>query len=327
MKEVIGLIQKEDKYFILDIPRQRSFRYCLRELKKYVKIPLYKFRLNTNVPKDESKKKYKVSICAIFRNEAPYLKEWIEFHKIVGVEHFYIYNNYSDDNYAEVLQPYVEDGVIDLIEWPYEQGQMKAYQDCLEKYSEETKWIGFIDLDEYVVPVKYDSIYEFLSKFEKNRPSVLIYWRLFGTSGKLDRDRDTLITEEFTSCWPKYDTVGKCFFNTKYKYVFDQKNNTDMHSFWGTYNGVQMPPVNFEDRVVLRNINKVHTDDFPIQINHYFTKSYQEYLEKVSRGDAFFALNPRNEAYFYRHDMLCTGYDRKVYKYLIKLKLAMEGKN
>lgn len=320
------MIQKEDKYFILDFPRELGLRYYIRELRKNLKLPFLRWKLERLVPKDAGEKKYNVSVCAIFRNEALYLKEWIEFHKIVGVDHFYIYNNFSDDNYKEVLWPYVEDGTVDLMEWPYEQGQMKAYQDCLTKYSGQTKWIGFIDLDEFVVPVKYDSIYEFLSKFEKSRPSVLIYWKLFGTSGKLDRDRDTLLTEEFTSCWPKYDTVGKCFFNTKYEYEYDGKYNTDMHAFWGKCNGAFLPPVNFEDRMVVGDRNIVHTDDFPIQINHYFTKTYQEYLEKVSRGDAFFSLNPRNEAYFYRHDMLCTGYETKVYKYLIKLKLAMEKK-
>lgn len=319
------MIQKEDKYFILDFPRELGLRYYIREFRKKLKLPFLRWKLERQVPKDTVKKKYNVSICAIFRNEAPYLKEWIEFHKIVGVEHFYLYNNFSDDNYKEVLLPYVKDGTVDLKEWPYEQGQMQAYQDCIAKYSGQTKWIGFIDLDEFVVPIKYNSIYEFLRKFEKNRPSVLLYWRLFGTSGKLDRDRNTLIIEEFTSCWPKYDTVGKCFFNTKYEYVFDGKYNTDMHAFWGKYKGVFLPPVNFEDRMVVGDRNIVHTNDFPIQINHYFTKTYQEYLEKVSRGDAFFSLNPRNEAYFYRHEMLCTGKETKIYKYLVKLKLAMKG--
>ena len=46
-------------------------------------------------------KSYNVSACAIFQNEAPYLKEWIEYHRLIGVEHFYLYNNGSTDNYDE----------------------------------------------------------------------------------------------------------------------------------------------------------------------------------------------------------------------------------
>lgn len=56
----------------------------------------------------EEQKKYYVSICAIFKNEAKYLKEWIDYHLIVGVDHFYLYNNYSDDNYEKVLKPYIQ---------------------------------------------------------------------------------------------------------------------------------------------------------------------------------------------------------------------------
>ena len=61
---------------------------------------------------------YELSIGAIFQNEAPYLKEWIEFHKLVGVEHFYLFNNCSTDDYLAILQPYIESGEVDLFQWP-----------------------------------------------------------------------------------------------------------------------------------------------------------------------------------------------------------------
>src|SRR5271167_2905681 len=64
--------------------------------------------------------KYDLSACMIFRDEAPCLKEWIEFHVLLGVEHFYLYNNLSQDNYKEVLQPYVNSGIVELIEWNQE---------------------------------------------------------------------------------------------------------------------------------------------------------------------------------------------------------------
>ena len=31
---------------------------------------------------------YEFAICTIFKNNASYLKEWIEFHRMMGVEHF-----------------------------------------------------------------------------------------------------------------------------------------------------------------------------------------------------------------------------------------------
>ena len=56
-------------------------------------------------------------VCAIFKNETPYLKEWIEFHRIVGVEKFILYQNNSVDDYRYVLDPYVAEGIVELIDW------------------------------------------------------------------------------------------------------------------------------------------------------------------------------------------------------------------
>ena len=44
-----------------------------------------------------------LSICAVYRDEAPYLREWVEFHRLVGVERFFLYNNDSVDEHREVL--------------------------------------------------------------------------------------------------------------------------------------------------------------------------------------------------------------------------------
>src|SRR6187431_1294722 len=59
--------------------------------------------------------KYTVCLCGIFKNEAKFLDEWIQFHLVVGIDHFYLYNNNSDDNYYEILKPYIEKGFVDLI--------------------------------------------------------------------------------------------------------------------------------------------------------------------------------------------------------------------
>ena len=55
-----------------------------------------------------------LSICAVYRDEAPYLREWVAFHSLVGVERFYLYNNRSDDGHREALAPYVEDGSVTI---------------------------------------------------------------------------------------------------------------------------------------------------------------------------------------------------------------------
>jgi hypothetical protein len=55
-----------------------------------------------------------LSICATFKDEAPYLPEWTEFHRRVGVEHFFLYDNLSTDGSREVLEPWVHAGLVTL---------------------------------------------------------------------------------------------------------------------------------------------------------------------------------------------------------------------
>lgn len=313
----------EDKYFIFDQPLKESMRSRFKTLCWYIQSKLIEIKLS-NCSVEIKNKKYNVSVCAIFKNEAPYLREWLEFNNLVGVEHFYMYNNNSEDDFRDVLKPYIERGLVSLIDWPYNQKQMEAYKDCIKKYSSETKWLGFIDIDEFIVPKSTDNIYDFLSPFEKNRGSVNIYWRLFGTSGRIDRNFGDLVSEDFTVCWPKYCNIGKCFYNTAFGFDSDSRKNDCLHHwFWANYKGKDIPPVNVFNHICVGNRNIADKEDFPIQINHYFTKSYKEYALKRAKGDVYFKINPHDEAYFYEHEMKCTSTDYSAYKYLIKVKIAM----
>lgn len=317
------MIKTEAKYFIMDSPDGPGVKNIIKKGIDVIRSFIYKTVLFTAKP-DIKEKKYKVSICAIFKNEAPYLREWIEFNHLVGVEHFYMYNNNSEDDYFSILKPYIEDGLVTLVQWPHNQMQMESYKDCIEKFASETKWLGFIDIDEFIVPKATDTIYEFLQPFEKKAGAVNIYWRLYGTSGLMDRDLNGFVSEDFTVCWPKYCDIGKCFYNTAFGFDPNSKKSDCLHHwFWANHNGKYIPPVNIFNHVCIGNRNIADTADFPIQINHYFTKSYKEYAMKRAKGDVYFKINPHDEEYFYEHEMKCTSTDYSAYKYLVKLKLKM----
>lgn len=148
---------------------------------------------------------YDLSICMIFRDEAPYLREWIEFHRLVGVEHFYLYNNLSQDNFKEILQPYIDQKIVELFEWPEESSntnewdaiQVAAYNDGLKKAKGTTKWLAILDSDEFLFPVHTDSLSQFLKTYEK-QPGIgglLVSWVMYGTSWVEKIPEDKLLIE------------------------------------------------------------------------------------------------------------------------------------
>jgi len=158
-------------------------------MKKYLLILC--LLLQINLISHEIEKKYFFSICAIFKNEAPYLKEWIEYHRIQGCECFYLYNNESTDNFLKVLQPYIETGIVELIDWPNNKyatnhcpAQNRAYNHNLKSLKEVSEWVAYIDIDEFLLAKQGLRVSEYLHTFDRlpNVGALKVNWQLFGTS-------------------------------------------------------------------------------------------------------------------------------------------------
>ncbi len=167
---------------------------------------LYVFLVLMTLPLNA--KQHEVSICAIFQNEAPYLKEWIEYHKLLGVKHFWLYNNNSTDRYLKVLSPYIKKGEVELFDWPsppdidWTAYQMSAYNHCLIKARNKTKWLAVIDIDEFIVPMIYDNLPQLL-KYYEGFGGLQIFWQFFGTSWVKKLPPDKTLVETLLLKAPK----------------------------------------------------------------------------------------------------------------------------
>lgn len=310
-----ALWKMEDNYFIYSHPIRNGKIY----LKKWFCFYLYQLnRLRKRNIKSEHITKYMVSICAIFKNEALYLKEWLDYHLLVGIEHFYLYNNNSTDDFMKILQPYISKNIVTYIEWPYQQGQISAYLDCVNRMGKESRWLGFIDLDEFITPIKYENVYDFLRKYERYG-SVWIPWKVFGSSGIIDRDIEQLVTLDFTSCWNKPSATGKCFYNTRFKLCMDkQKEDMMNHILYTTDNNHIYPPVNVFGQFCVPPIFGGKNKELPIQINHYVIKSRKEYQKKIDGTDAFFKVNAHTNKAFDFHDKKCLSDDYNIQRFVNK---------
>ncbi len=229
----------------------------------------------------QKREKCQLSICAIMKNEAPYLIEWLEFHKLVGVERFYLYNNNSTDNTLDLIQPYVQSGEVILHDWPVIPGQIPAYEHCLARYSNESDWMAFIDLDEFLFPTEQDNLKDVLKEFEQ-AAAVGVNMLYFGSSYH-EYKPDALQTESYTK---RSDNE---FYGNRYiKSIVrpEQVLRPNCPHFFITSDPER--GVLTENQEILGGSVADRVSINKLRINHYYTRSRQEMKEKLMRGDAIF---------------------------------------
>jgi hypothetical protein len=257
--------------------------------------PIRALKLRNQLKNEKTPPKYYLAICAIAKNEGQYFEEWIEWHKKMGVEKFYIYDNESSDNTKEILAPYIESGLVDYTFFPGKKQQLPAYDDCLEKHRLDVRWIAFIDLDEFIVPIKDKSIPESLQRFE-DFSAVEINWLCYGSGGAKEKQPGTVM-ERF-----KHHSQPEHILNKHVKSIVDPRRVFNMI---GSHEAARMSGFAVDshgERITKSFQNRKPKQQDVIRINHYAVKSYEEFLEKRARGRAR-TLGQRSFDYFSLFDL------------------------
>lgn len=276
---------------------------------------------------DNRKMKYFISACLIFKDEAPFLKEWLDYHLTIGIDHFYLYDNNSTDDYRSIVQPYIEKGLVTLIHWPHQQAQAQCYKNCLETYKNESNWITYIDADEFIVPRHETDIKTWIKRYDKY-PAIVIQWLMFGADGKVEHDYSKNVIEQYYACWEEMWRLGKCIVNTRFKQTNWNTQYFHHHAFMSyPFFGFHfsIPAVNQWKFICVGSKqwggrgNKMKNRS--IQINHYFTKSMGIYQEKMEKTDVFFNYNPKSMNRFFERDMKCLTKDYTITRFLLKMKI------
>ena len=299
----------------------RQCRYLFSWITKMLYCSQASFKRSAN-----TRKTYTFSICAIFRNEATFLREWIEFHLLVGVEHFYLYNNFSEDNYLEILQPYIDSEIVTLTDWPIESGQLSAYLDCFNRYKEHTEWIAYIDLDEFICMRKEIDIKDWIRPY-KNYPTVYVNWKMFGISGIMEHDKQKTVIEQYTASWEHLSNAGKSFINTRFNF-----KEIGCHLSYPAIRICGLPstilPINeFKKSFHHWVCRAPKRKESGIQLNHYYYRSYSQYLYKAfKRPDAMSPASGevrRKEGVFELQETRCIAKDFTIQRFLTLLKRNM----
>ena len=160
------------------------------------------------------------------------MKEWIEYHLLVGVDHFYLYDIGSVDPFIKVLKPYIEKDLITLVNWPDFIGeqaedktfawalgtQVPAYENAVNvRASRETKWLVFLDIDEFLVCPQEGGISVLLEKYA-DFPGVTLACNFFdANSSKYKVPRRKLLIETLELTKAPEKNIQKCVCKTLFK--------------------------------------------------------------------------------------------------------------
>lgn len=213
-----------------------------------------------------------LSICAIVRNEAPYITEWLQFHRKQGVEHFFIYENYSDDETYELLkgQP---DITLERIKDVNNKPQTPAYKKFLIDHGHKTKWCAVLDCDEFLYH-RTMQLPEALKDYEDS-PALAVNWYFYGSNGETEY-KPFPVLERF----PKRELNVDKHVKSIIQPARTLKTGLNAHYFI------------LDGKAVDENMNELPSEYYHnhncsnslFRINHYHVKSWEEYQKRKVKG-------------------------------------------
>jgi hypothetical protein len=219
---------------------------------------------------------YKLSVAAIFKNESHALQEWIEHYINHGVEHFYLINDNSSDNFLEIIQLYIDKKIVTLYNanFNYYKGrQMEMYNAFVMPVIKESNWLLVVDLDEFMWSPMYKDMTKMLDECS-HFGQVQVNHTLFGSNGHINQP--TSIVNSFTKRSKNLTTenpIGnsKYFINTN----FDFRSLNVHHA-------------NFVVDEYHENVNVfILLGPEYFRLNHYSCQSFEFWKNiKCTRGDA-----------------------------------------
>ncbi|HEY5287389.1 MAG TPA: glycosyltransferase family 92 protein [Solirubrobacteraceae bacterium] len=268
-----------------------------------------------------------LSICAIFKDEAPYLSEWIEFHRLVGVERFFLYDNGSGDGGREVVEPWVRRGIVSVAECSIplgEGGQGWAYADALRRARGRTRWLAFIDVDEFLFSPGPTLLPDVLTDYERH-PGIVVNWQVYGSSGRTTAG-DGLVIERFVrrarTRWVRNRRVksivdpqravrpiGPHFFEYTDGALAVTEDHEPVrvieHRAWARRmrRGLLRLPLIETDPYAVRHSSVKGVSVERVRLNHYAVRSQEEFEQKTVRHGSsrlaprYFAYHDRNEVH------------------------------
>jgi len=240
-----------------------------------------------------------LTLGSCLKNEEPYMKDFVKYHKHVGVEKFVFF----DREYHKMKEMFKDDPDVEIVHFPDvpENVHAIAWAQLIGHNKGRTKWLALIDADQILVPSQTTDIKEILRNYEQYA-CLQCNWHTFGSSGHLKNTGEPLYERFLMRAVPEAGINNHTQFICQPDRTLAQRTDDPHHP--------RLPPgevsVNTNKAVVSGPFNCPPHHDI-LWVAHYISKSREEWDFKNSKGraDIFGAKMPYN--LFDEHDKFCNA--------------------
>lgn len=247
-----------------------------------------------------------LSLLAIFKNESHILEEWVDHYIKQGIDHFYLIDNGSDDQYEKIIEKFSHK--ITLFKDNAQGIQPKLYWKYMESNLKNTQWLLVCDLDEFVWGVDY-TLKDIIKNIKDEKiGQIQVPWERFGSSGHIKQPKNVvqsfLMRKEYSGDTSPMKSIGRsnCI-NTIY--VHDFGLNDGFYTVDSKFNEKD-PKEYFKLTEEYINSSNIRCAHYQVQSRDFFMNN------KAKRGKVNNEMD-RTEQFFKDHDTNDI-YDDKLFR-------------
>ena len=230
----------------------------------------------------------KVCLCTLGKNENRYIREFVKHYEKYGVDKIFLYDNndIEGEKFEDVINDYIEKGFVEVLNWrSQKECLMPIMNDCYKRNYETYDWLIFYELDEYIHLSNFSNIKSFLNLPKFNQCQLIYLNLVCHTDNNLLYYENRSLAERFPKIVPKYKKGGyrleiKSILRGHIPNITVKSNhlcNTDLINCNGYGN---------RNRYYY-NIFSNQNDYKHYYIDHYYSKSTEEFIGKINKGDPY----------------------------------------
>jgi hypothetical protein len=261
-------------------------------------------------------------IVTCMKNEAPFILEWVAWHRAVGFTDFLVFTNDCDDGTVEMLDTLARHGILTRMDNPYlevpgdhnpQKGALRFAEDLEQVQGAD--WVLVSDVDEFVNIHVGDGTLDALFEATGGVDVISMQWRLFG-NGDIDEYRDAFVTEQFHHCAPEFAPspvqawAVKSMYSNKGPHKAGKFTRIGVHRPMNPGRDIDRDGIRWLDGCGRPVLDKFVTDGWRfgthsygydlVSLNHYACRSAESFLVKRDRGRVNHVDRDQGLAYWLR---------------------------